>query len=82
MLVAVGAGVDEGAGEAVGVTIAAGPQAMRVRSRNSAVSFFMFPPNSFPSLRGANGVSDEAISTTTRRLLRAPSAERRPRNDG
>jgi hypothetical protein len=44
VLVAVGAGVDEGAGEAVGVTTAAGPQAMRVRSRKSVVSFFMVPP--------------------------------------
>jgi hypothetical protein len=44
VLAAVGAGVDEGTGEAVGVTTAAGPQAMRVKSRNRELSFFIFPP--------------------------------------
>jgi hypothetical protein len=45
VLVAVGgAGVDEGLGATVGVVIAAGPQATRVKSRNRDVSFFMVAP--------------------------------------
>ena len=52
VLVAVGgAGVDEGLGATVGVAITAGPQAMRVKSRNRDASFFMIPPittNSLP----------------------------------
>ena len=44
VLVAIGAGVDEGLGVTVGVVIAAGPQAMRVKSRNRVASFFMVLP--------------------------------------
>ena len=45
VLVAIGAGVDEGLGVTVGVVIAAGPQAMRVKSKSNQMSFFIFPPN-------------------------------------
>jgi hypothetical protein len=64
VLVAVsGAGVDEGLGATVGVVITAGPQAMRVKSRNRDVSFFMFPSHGFPShlhLHAGASVASEA----------------------
>jgi len=54
------------------------PGVIRVETPVGVVEATLHPSPS--SLRGANGVSDEAISNTAGRLLRAD--EHRPRNDG